>query len=122
MSDIVADAALTAWAAPKLDSGIFTESGVGSSTMTMLSQNAARRRNDMTLPRVFHDVFIVVVDTLAEAIEGAVGPVLRILRMFDSNLHRAFLKFERFSSLKKGCRAAPDFARRRDAPRRTAMK
>ena len=42
MSDIVAEAALTACAAPTFDSGIFIESGVGSSTMTMLSQNAAR--------------------------------------------------------------------------------
>ena len=57
----------------------------------------------MTLPRVFHDVFIVVAGTLAEAIEGEVGPVLWILRMFETNLQRALLKFERFSSLRKRC-------------------
>jgi hypothetical protein len=82
MSDIVADAALTAWAVPTFDSGSLTESGVGSSTITMLSQNAARTRNHMTLPRVFHDVFNAVTDTLAESIKGEVGPVLWILRMF----------------------------------------
>ena len=54
----------------------------------------------MTLPCVFHDIFIAVADTLAEAIEGEVGWVLRILRMFESNLRRVFLKFERFSSLR----------------------
>jgi hypothetical protein len=64
----------------------------------------------MTLPCVFHDVFIAVADTLAEAIEGEVGSVLWILRMFETNLQRVFLKFERFSSLRKRCRAAPHFA------------
>jgi len=68
----------------------------------------------MTLPCVFHDVFIAVADTLAEAIEGEVGSVLWILRMFETNLRRVFLKFERFSSLRKRCRAAPYFARRCD--------
>ena len=63
VGDIVAEAALTACAVPTFDSGIFAESGVGSSTMTMLSQNAARNRNHMTLPRVFHDVFIVPLQT-----------------------------------------------------------
>ena len=92
MSDIVADAALTACAVPTFDSGSLTESGVGSSTMTMLSQNAVRTRNHMTLPRVFHDVFIAVADTLAESIEGEVGPVLWIFRMFETNLRRVFLK------------------------------
>ena len=101
MSDTVAEAALTACAVPTFDSGIFTDSGVGSSTMTMLSQNAARMRNNMTLPRVFHDVFIAVADTLAEALEGEVGSVSQILLMFESNLQRLFLKFERFSSLRK---------------------
>jgi len=76
MSDIVAEAALTACAVPMPDSGIFIESGVGSSTMTMLSQNAARRRNNMTLPRAFHDVFIAVADTLADGFEGEVGSLL----------------------------------------------
>src|SRR6185436_15410195 len=104
MSDIVADAALTACAVPTFDAGILTESGVGNTTMTMLSQNAARTRNHMTLPRVFHDVFIAVVDTLAESIEGEVGPVLWIFRMFETNLRRVFLTFERFSSLRKRCR------------------
>jgi hypothetical protein len=55
----------------------------------------------MTLPRVFHDVFIAVVDTLAESIEGKVGPVLWIFRMFETNLRRVFLKFERFFIVKK---------------------
>jgi hypothetical protein len=68
----------------------------------------------MTLPCVFHDVFIAVMDTLAEAIEGEVGSVLWILRMFETNLQRVFLKFERFSSLRKRCRVAPHFAQRRD--------
>jgi hypothetical protein len=65
----------------------------------------------MTLPCVFHDVFIVVADTLAEAFEGEVGSLRWILRMFESNLQRVFLKFERFSSLRKRCRAEPDFTR-----------
>jgi hypothetical protein len=30
----------------------------------------------MTLPCVFHDVFIAVADTLAEAVEGEVGSLL----------------------------------------------
>jgi hypothetical protein len=55
----------------------------------------------MTLPLVLHGVFTVVVDTLAEAFEGEVGSVPSILRMFDASFRRAFLKFERFSSLKK---------------------
>ena len=67
----------------------------------MLSQNAVRIRKNMTLPLAFHDVSTVVEDTLADAIEGEVRSVLWILRMFDSNLQRLFLKFERFSSLKK---------------------
>ena len=92
MSDTVAEAALTACAAPTFDSGNFMESGVGSSTMTMLSQNAARRRKNMTLPCVFHDVFIVVADTLAEAFESEVGSLLWIFRMFETNLQRGFLK------------------------------
>jgi len=56
----------------------------------MLSQNAVRTRNHMTLPRVFH--VIAVADTLAGSIEGEVGPVLRIFRMFETNLRRVFLK------------------------------
>src|SRR6188474_3507736 len=122
MSAIVAEAALTACAVPTFDSGIFTESGVGSSTMTMLSQNAARRRNHMTLPCVFHDVFIVVADTLAEPIEGEVGPVLWILRMFETNLQRVFLKFERFLSLRKRCHTAPHLAQRRNRRAPTPAK
>ena len=104
MSDIVADAAPTACAVPTFDAGILTESGVGNTTMTMLSQNAARTRNHMTLLRVFHDFFIAVVDTVVESIEGEVGPVLWIFRMFEPNLRRVFLTFERFSSLRKRCR------------------
>jgi hypothetical protein len=55
----------------------------------------------MTLPLAFHELSAVVEDTLAEAIEGEVRSVLSIFRMFDSNSRRLFLKFERFSSLKK---------------------
>ena len=58
----------------------------------------------MTLPCVFHDVFIVVADTLAEAFDSEVGSPLWILRMFETNLQQGFLKFERFSSLRKRCR------------------
>ena len=58
----------------------------------------------MTLPRVFHDVFIAVVDTVAESIEGEVGPVRWIFSMFETNLRQVFLTFDRFSSLRKRCR------------------
>jgi len=88
----------------------------------MLSQNAARMRNHMTLPCVFHDVFIAVADTLAEAIEGEVGSVLWILRMFETNLQRVFLKFERFSSLRNRCRAVPHFAQRHNRRASTRSK
>src|SRR5262245_28306580 len=101
MSANVADAALIACMAPTFDSGIFADSCAGSSTMTMLSQNAARMRKNMTRPRVPHDFSIVVADTLAEALEGEVGSVSRICLMFESSSQRLFLKFERFSSLRK---------------------
>jgi hypothetical protein len=55
----------------------------------------------MTLPLAFHVLSAVVEDTLADAIEGEVRSVLLIFRMFDSNPQRLFLKFERFSSLRK---------------------
>jgi hypothetical protein len=67
----------------------------------MLSQNAARIRKNMTLPCVLHGVFTAVEGTLAEAFEGEVRSVLSILRMFDASFRRPFLKFERFSSLRK---------------------
>src|SRR5256885_965042 len=101
MSDTVADAAVTACAALSPDSGAFIESGVGSSMMTMLSQNAVRMRKNMTLPLVLHGVFTAVEGTLAEAFEGEVRSVLSILRMFEPSFQRVFLKFERFSSLRK---------------------
>jgi hypothetical protein len=69
--------------------------------MTMLSQNAVRIRKNMTLPFVLHGVFTVVADTLAAAIEGGVRSVPSILRMFEASFQRIFLKFERFSSLRK---------------------
>jgi hypothetical protein len=55
----------------------------------------------MTLPLTFHVLSVVVEGKLAEAVEGAVCLVERIFRMFESNLQRLFLKFERFSSLRK---------------------
>jgi hypothetical protein len=55
----------------------------------------------MTLPFVLHGVFTVVADTLAEAVEGEVRSVPSILRMFEASFQRVFLKFERFSSLRK---------------------
>jgi hypothetical protein len=73
--------------------------------ITMLSQNAVRIRKNMTLPFVPHEIPIADEDTLAEAVEGGVGSVRSILRMFDSSFQRIFLKFERFSSLRKSCRA-----------------
>src|SRR5436305_5775449 len=82
MSETVAEAAVTACAAPIPGSGVFIDSGVGSSSSTMLSQNAVRMRNNMTLPLVFHGVFTAVGDTLAAAFEGDVRSVLSILRMF----------------------------------------
>jgi hypothetical protein len=60
----------------------------------------------MTLPLAFHVLSVVVEGKLAEAVEGAVCSLVRIFRMFDSNLQRLFLKFERFSSLKKSCRVS----------------
>src|SRR5687768_1916943 len=101
MSETVADAAVTACVAPMPDSGTFADSGVGNSRMTMLSQNAARMRKNMTLPCVLHGVFTAVETTLAEALEGDVRSVLSILRMFETSFRRPFLKFERFSSLRK---------------------
>jgi hypothetical protein len=113
MSDIVADAALTACVAPMPLSGDFIESGVGNSMMTMLSQNAVRMRKNMTLPFVPHDVLIANDDTLAVAVEGEVGLVRWILRMFETSCRRIFLKFDRFSSLKNSCCSAQ---RTRNAP------
>ncbi|MGB9367401.1 MAG: hypothetical protein WCE79_15440 [Xanthobacteraceae bacterium] len=55
----------------------------------------------MTLPLVLHGVFPVIEETLAEPLEGEVGSVASILRMLETSCLRLFLKFERFSSLKK---------------------
>src|SRR5215208_1353383 len=100
MSETVADAAVTACAAPIPASGTVADSGVGNSMITMLSQNAARMRKNMTLPCVLHGFFTVVAERLAEAIEGEVGSVRLILRMFETSFRRGFLKFEPFSSLR----------------------
>jgi hypothetical protein len=80
----------------------------------------------MTLPLAFHVLSVVVEGKLAEAVEGAVCSLVRIFRMFDSNLQRLFLKFKRFSSLKNSCRvsarienpAQPRAAARAAKPRR----
>src|SRR5436853_7827806 len=101
MSETVAEAAVTACAAPIPCSAAFIDSGVGSSSTTMLSQNAVRMRKNMTLPLVLHGAFTAVEDTLAEAFEGEVRSVPSILRMFEPSFPRVFLKFERFSSLRK---------------------
>jgi hypothetical protein len=66
----------------------------------------------MTLPFVPHEIPIADEDTLADAVEGEVGWVRSILRMFESSFRRLFLKFERFSSLRKPCRAREDAASR----------
>jgi hypothetical protein len=63
-------------------------------------------RKNMTLPLAFHAFSALVEGKLAEAVEGAVCLVALIFRMFESNVPRLFLKFERFSSLKKCCRGA----------------
>jgi hypothetical protein len=55
----------------------------------------------MTLPLVPHGVLTAVVETLAEPLESEVGSVSLILRMFEASFQRIFLKFERFSSLRK---------------------
>jgi hypothetical protein len=56
----------------------------------------------MTLPFVPSSFFAAVVEeTLADAIEGEVRSVRWILRMFEPSFRRLFLKFERFSSLRK---------------------
>jgi hypothetical protein len=57
----------------------------------------------MTLPCVLHGIFTAVEITLAGAFEGEVRSVLSILRMFEESFRRPFLKFERFSSLRKQC-------------------
>jgi hypothetical protein len=57
----------------------------------------------MTLPCVLHGIFTAVEVTLAEPFEGEVRSVLSILRMFEESFRRPFLKFERFSSLRKRC-------------------
>jgi len=56
-----------------------------------------------TLPFVPHGVFTAVFSsgTLAEPIEGEVRRIVAILSMFDSKSRQIFLKFERFSSLRK---------------------
>jgi hypothetical protein len=66
----------------------------------------------MALPFVPHDS-AVDEDTLAEAFEGEVGSVRLILRMFETSFRRLFLKFERFSSLRKSCRARARLRHRR---------
>src|ERR1051325_4198779 len=83
--------------------------------MTMLSQNVVRNRKNMTLPLVLHGVFPAVDMKLAEPLEGEVGSVLSILRMFESSCPRLFLKFERFSSLKK-CRHSSGRGRECECP------
>src|SRR5215218_2682002 len=110
MSDTVAEAAVTACAAPIPGSGPFMDSGVGNSKITMLSQNAARMRKNMTLPCVLHGIFTAVEVTLAGAFEGEVRSVLSILRMFEESFRRPFLKFERFSSLRKTMPPARHYA------------
>jgi hypothetical protein len=55
----------------------------------------------MTLPLALHGVFPVVEAKLAKPLEKEVRSVLSILRMFEASCLRLFLKFERFSSLKK---------------------
>src|SRR5215831_1885153 len=96
MSDIVADAALMACVAPTPPS-VFIESGVGSSMMTMLSQNAVRIRKNIALPFGPHAIPIADECTLADAVEGEVWSERSILRMFETSFRRPFLKFERFS-------------------------
>src|SRR5258708_20971464 len=116
MSAIVDDAALIACVAPTPPS-VFIESGVGSSMMTMLSQNAVRIRKNMTLPFVPHAIPFAVEDTLAEAVEGEVRSERSILRMFETSFRRLFLKFERFSSLRKPCQKRAKVAREASGPR-----
>jgi hypothetical protein len=81
-------------------------------------------RKNIALPLVLHGVFAAVEDTLAEGFEGEVRSMSSILRMFEPSFRRLFLKFERFSSLRKSCRRAAqrmrlrarlDFARLRRA-------
>src|ERR1700752_3038732 len=120
MSENVGEAAPAAWAAPTPDSG-FIDSGAGSSRMTMLSQNAVRNRKNMALPLVFHGVFTAVEVTLAEPLEGEVGSVPWILRMLEASCLRLFLKFERFSSLRKCRRRHSAFVRSRE-PARVFLK
>ena len=101
MSENVAEAALDRLRGADARSGIFIDSGVGSSMMTMLSQNAVRNKKEHDPALVLHGVFTAVEDTLAEALEGEVRSVPSILRMFEASFRRLFLKFERFSSLRK---------------------
>jgi hypothetical protein len=68
----------------------------------------------MTLPLAFHALSVVVEGKLAEAVEGAVCLMALIFRMFESNLQRLFLKFERFSSLKKSCRGGAQIRKMRN--------
>jgi len=77
----------------------------------------------MTLPLVLHGVFTAVEGRLAKPFEGEVRSVPSILRMLEASFPRLFLKFERFSSLKKSAAHEPlRFARHREyaspAPRR----
>jgi hypothetical protein len=55
----------------------------------------------MTLPLVLHGVFTAVEGRLAKPFEGEVRSVPSILRMLEASFPRLFLKFERFSSLRK---------------------
>src|ERR1051325_1423496 len=88
--------------------------------MTMLSQNAVRRRKNMTLPLVLHGVFPAVDVKLAEPLEGEVRSVPSILRMLETSCPRLFLKFERLSSLRK-CRQMPDRSGASELRRRIAV-
>ncbi|MEJ0075960.1 MAG: hypothetical protein WDO17_11025 [Alphaproteobacteria bacterium] len=69
----------------------------------------------MTLPLVLHGVLPAVEAKLAEPFEGEVRSVPSILRMFESSCPRLFLKFERFSSLKK-CRQFEELPAQMGAP------
>jgi hypothetical protein len=99
MSDIVAEAALTALAAPT-PSGVFIDSGGRQQQHHDAQPERGTQKEEHDPALCPSSLFAALEDTLAEAIEGEVGSVRSILRMFEPSFRRLFLKFERFSSLK----------------------
>jgi hypothetical protein len=96
MSDTAALAADTASLVPSWGACAVRSIGaLGSNRTTTLSQNAARRRNLMTLPFIPCGCFSRrIAHRLANSLEGQVGGEPPIFRKFAANARHILIKFE----------------------------